>query len=159
MLNIVGYIVWAVKGNPGTICDGAADLADKAGVANMVNCGISWMKYAIYTVRPRLKNASKASSRAHTSHNSYLRPQVCPKSPWPRQGVPERVAEPEDKTRWASPRPPSPQLQRASVGVFVRGEGTNIAGQSSPMQNTTSKVERIIHYGVPRRQLVTPTPI
>jgi hypothetical protein len=33
-------IIWAVKGNPGTICDGAADLAGKAGVADMVNCGI-----------------------------------------------------------------------------------------------------------------------
>jgi hypothetical protein len=35
-LNIIGYIIWAVKGNPGTICDGAADLAGKAGVADMV---------------------------------------------------------------------------------------------------------------------------
>lgn len=70
MLNITGYFLWIFKGNPGTICDGAADLAGKAGVANMVNCGISWMKYAIYTVRPRPKNASKVPSRAYTSHNS-----------------------------------------------------------------------------------------
>ncbi|KWU44002.1 hypothetical protein RHOSPDRAFT_34431 [Rhodotorula sp. JG-1b] len=50
VLNIIGYIIWAVKGNPGTICDGAAGLADKAGAANMVNCGISWIKYAIYAL-------------------------------------------------------------------------------------------------------------
>ncbi|GAA5987810.1 hypothetical protein JCM10908_007224 [Rhodotorula pacifica] len=50
VVNIAAYVVWGVKGNPNSICDGASELAGKAGAADMVNCGASWVKYVIYAL-------------------------------------------------------------------------------------------------------------
>lgn len=50
LLNVVAYGIFAFKGNLNTICDGASELAEKAAMAEMVNCGAGWMKYAIWAV-------------------------------------------------------------------------------------------------------------